>query len=455
MRHLVLSLVFSCFALVAFAQHGHDGHDHGDHAGHNHADHAGHNHADHDHSGHTGHDHAAHADGGHDTHGHDDHAHGGHGEKVCGHYTHHEFNAGDNAIHHIADANVYSIGPFNIPLPVILYVPNEGGLKVFMSSVFDHASGHHGTGVRAHERFVIDGGEVKHVTDLSFPTENVAISGIVHIEDKKGKEKAFVCYNEKLYPTETKSTADAGIFGGGITNYFDFSLTKNVVSMLIVCLILFLLFRSAAKAYTAREGKAPTGLQNLLEVMVSFIRDEVAVPFLGHKASKFLPFLLSLFFFILGLNLWGQVPFFGGSNVTGNIGVTAVLAIFTFFAVNFNGNKHYWEHLFAAPGTPWFVKIILIPVEIMGMFIKPITLMLRLFANITAGHMVILIFVSFVFIFGKSGESVPGAAGGAVAATLLSLFMMSIELIVAFVQAFVFTILTASYLGQATEEAHH
>jgi len=317
MRHLVLSLIFSCFALVAFAQHDHSGHDHGDHAGHNHADHAGHNHADH-----AGHDHAAHA--GHDAHGHDKHAHGGHSEIICGHQVDHEFNAGDNAIHHISDANVYSIGPFNIPLPVILYVPNEGGLKMFLSSKFDHASGHHGTGVRAHERFVIDGGEVKHITDSSFPTDNVAISGIVHIEDKEGKEKAYVCYNEKLYPTETKSTADAGIFGGGITNYFDFSLTKNVVSMLIVCLILFLLFRSAAKAYKTREGKAPTGLQNLLEVMVSFIRDEVAVPFLGHHASKFLPFLLSLFFFILGLNLWGQVPFFGGSNVTGNIGVMEI-----------------------------------------------------------------------------------------------------------------------------------
>lgn len=425
MRHFVLSLIFSCFALVAFAQQGHDNH-------------AGHNHAEHE-----GHDHAAHDDG-----------HGHHGETICGQEVDHEFNAGDNAIHHISDANVYSIGPFNIPLPVILYVPNEGGLKMFSSTQFDHASGHHGTGVRAHERFVIDGGQVKHITDASFPMENVAISGIIHGEED-GKEIAYVCYNERLYPTEVKSTADAGVFGGGITNYFDFSLTKNVVSMFIVCLILFLLFTSAARAYKTREGKAPTGLQNLLEVMVTFIRDEVAIPFLGPNASKFLPFLLTLFFFILGLNLWGQIPFFGGSNVTGNIGVTAVLAIITFFAVNFNGNKNYWEHLFAAPGTPWFVKIILVPVEIMGMFIKPITLMLRLFANITAGHMVILIFVSFVFIFGNSGESIPGAAGGAVAATLLSIFMMSIELIVAFVQAFVFTILTASYLGQATEEAHH
>ncbi len=443
MRHFVLSLVFSCFALVAFAQHDHKGHDHSDHAGHNHADHAGDNHDDH-----TGHDHAAHADGGDAGHGH------GHVATACGLPTSHPFNAGDNAIHHISDANVYSIGPFNIPLPVILYVPDEGGLKMFLSSKFDHASGHHGTGVMAHERFVIDGGEVKHILDKNFPAGTVSAT-VVYDHDEKGKSVTKVCYQNELYDTEVKSTADAGIFGGGVTGYFDFSLSKNVVSMFIVCLILFLLFTSAAKAYKTREGKAPKGLQNLLEVMISFIRDEVAIPFLGPKASKYLPFLLTIFFFILGLNLWGQVPFFGGSNVTGNIGVTAVLAIITLIVVSFSGNKHYWGHIFWPPGTPWFVKIILIPVEIMGIFIKPITLMLRLFANITAGHMVILIFVSFVFIFGNSGESVPGAAGGVVAATLLSLFMMAIELIVAFVQAFVFTILTASYLGQATEEAHH
>jgi len=150
-----------------------------------------------------------------------------------------------------------------------------------------------------------------------------------------------------------------------------------------------------------------------------------------------------------------QVPFFGGSNVTGNLAVTAVLAIFAFLITNISGNADYWKHLFLAPGTPWFVKIILIPVELMGVLIKPLTLMLRLFANITAGHMVILIFVSFIFIFGKNGQSIPGAGLGAVGATLLTLFMMAIELIVAFVQAFVFTILTASYIGASTEEHHH
>ena len=182
MRHLVLSLVFSCFALVAFAQHDHSGHDHGDHAGHNHADHAGHNHADH-----AGHDHAAHANEGHA-------AHGGHGKTICGQEVDHEFNAGDNAIHHISDANVYSIGPFSIPLPVILYVPEEGGLKTFLSSKFDHASGHHGTGVMAHERFIIDGGEVKHILDKSFPTGTVPAT-VVYDHDDKGKSVTKVCYH--------------------------------------------------------------------------------------------------------------------------------------------------------------------------------------------------------------------------------------------------------------------
>ncbi|MEK7255659.1 MAG: F0F1 ATP synthase subunit A, partial [Bacteroidota bacterium] len=150
------------------------------------------------------------------------------------------------------------------------------------------------------------------------------------------------------------------------------------------------------------------------------------------------------------------VPFFGGSNVTGNLGFTAVLAIVTFLIVNFSGNKHYWGHILWMPGVPGIVKIlILTPVEILGVFIKPVTLMLRLFANITAGHMVIAIFVGLIFLFGKSGENIPASLGAAVGSTLLGLFMMTIELLVAFIQAFVFTILTASYIGAATEEAHH
>jgi len=191
--------------------------------------------------------------------------------------------------------------------------------------------------------------------------------------------------------------------------------------------------------------------------MFVFIQDEVAIPFLGSKYMKFLPFLMAIFFFILALNLFGQIPFFGGSNVTGNLGVTMVLGILAFLVTNLNGNKHYWEHIFWMPGAPAWVKTILTPVEVIGIFIKPLTLMLRLFANMTAGHMVVIIFVSLIFIFGELGQNMIGGFGTAIASTLLTLFMMSIELLVAFIQAFAFTILTASYIGAAVEEHddHH
>ena len=466
MRKFILSFLYiAVFALAGFAQdqHDHSGHDHSghnhshqtqntqDHSGHDHGDHSGHNHGTHDHSGHN---HAAqdHSGHNHGAQGHGDHSHDHHGP-ICGEERHHEFDAGATAIHHIADANVYSIGPFMIPLPCILYSKDDGW-KFFSSSKFHFDGVGHGDGHQAVDRYVLDGGMVRRITDPSFPKGNVPISGFIHKEIDK-QHTSFVCYNNKLYPTDAKSTADAGLFGGGITSFYDFSITKNVTSMMIVCSLLFFLFTSVARAMKAREGMAPTGLQNFMEPFVTFIRDEVAIPFLGPKYEKYLPFLLCVFFFILGLNLFGQVPFFGGSNVTGNLAVTAVLAIFAFLITNISGNADYWKHLFLAPGTPWFVKLILIPVELMGVLIKPLTLMLRLFANITAGHMVILIFVSFIFIFGKNGQSIPGAGLGAVGATLLTLFMMAIELIVAFVQAFVFTILTASYIGASTEEHHH
>jgi len=227
--------------------------------------------------------------------------------------------------------------------------------------------------------------------------------------------------------------------------------------MLLVCSLLFFLFRRAAKSYVTRDGMAPSGLQNFLEPVVQFIRDDIAVPFLGDNHAKFLPLLLTLFFFILGLNLWGQVPFLGGSNVTGSLTVTMVMAVIVFIITNINGKSDYWKHVFNMPGVPWFVKLILTPVEILGLFIKPLTLMLRLAANITAGHIAILSFIGLIFIFGKSGESMVGGMTGTALAIPLTMFMMVIELIVAFVQAYVFTILTASYIGDATAEHddHH
>jgi len=226
--------------------------------------------------------------------------------------------------------------------------------------------------------------------------------------------------------------------------------------MFLISLLLAWLFFSIAKAYQTRDNMAPKGLQSFIEPIFLFVQDEVAKPFLGPKWEKFLPLLLSLFFFILGLNLFGQIPIFGGSNVTGNLAVTAVLAIITFVVVTINGNKHYWSHILWMPGVPPIIKIlILTPVEILGMFIKPFTLMLRLFANITAGHIVVLSIVGLIFMFGNLGESLSGAITGAVVAVPLTMFIFAIELLVAFIQAYVFILLTASYIGAATQEAHH
>ncbi|HHH49687.1 MAG TPA: ATP synthase F0 subunit A, partial [Saprospiraceae bacterium] len=271
----------------------------------------------------------------------------------------------------------------------------------------------------------------------------------------KIKDIVTLCHGGREWPCDSKSYVDGGVLGGGTTSFYDLSITKNVVTMFIVFFLLGWLLIGAARKYARREGMAPSGVQGLLETMFVFIQDEVIKPFLGDKWEKYTPFLMSLFFFVLGLNLFGQVPFFGGSNVTGNLSFTLVIAVLAFLVTNFSGNKHYWQHIFWMPGIPAWVKTVVTPVEIMGLFIKPITLTLRLFGNIVAGHMVVVIFVGLIFMFGKNGENVGAGLGAAVGSTLLTMFMMAIELLVAFIQAFVFTILTASYIGAATEEHHH
>ena len=369
-----------------------------------------------------------------------------------------EYDATATAYHHISDANVYSIGSFNFPLPCILYTKGKGW-DFFSSSRFDFEKFGHGEGRKAYNQYVLDAGAVKHVVDPSFPSGEVALDGFMVEEVTEGgnkKELHYACYNGQHYLLESQSTADFGLFGGSFTNFYDFSLSKNVISMLLISLLLGWAFISIAKAYKNRGNKAPSGLQSFIEPIFLFIQDEVAKPFLGKKWEKFLPMLLALFFFILGLNLFGQVPIFGGSNVTGNLAVTAVLAIITFVVVTINGNKNYWSHILWMPGVPAVIKVlILTPVEILGMFIKPFTLMLRLFANITAGHIVVMSFIGLIFIFGKLGTSPAGVAAGTIVSIPLTMFIMAIELLVAFIQAYVFTLLTASYIGAATEEAHH
>ncbi len=374
------------------------------------------------------------------------------------------------AYHHVADANVYSIGPWSFPLPCILYSPDKGW-DVFSSGRFG-IYGHHGDGMKVVNGYVLNGGAVMRIPDEYNFQEGVVQLIDTHqaealVEEKEhffhsgtdddGKHYSYFNYKGEKIKLHKKSTADFGLFGGGITSFYDFSLTKNVVSMLLMAFLLMWAFIGIARKYNRTQGQAPSGLQSFMEPIFVFIQDEVAKPFLGKHWERFLPLLMCLFFFILALNLWGQIPFFGGANVTGNLAVTAVLAIIVFIVTNVNGNKHYWEHVLWMPGIPPVLKIFIItPVEILGLFIKPITLMLRLFANITAGHMVIVIFVGLIFLFGGTTGSNPGTSlATAVGSTLLTVFMMSIELLVAFIQAFVFTILTASYIGAATEEAHH
>ena len=450
MKHLLTSflLIFS-LSIVGYSQdHEHDAeHQHEHHHDHDQL----HDHNDpHNHD--KLHDHSKHHD--HGDHAHDEGHH--HEPNACGIVTHHEFDPGALAFHHISDQNVYNIGPLQIPLPCILH-SKESGIDFFSSGKFKADS--HGNGAYAYNKYVLFEGSVRRIQG-DFPAGLVelnadALGSVTEETDGEEKDVIYLCHGGKKYKCDSKSTLDGGLFGGGLTSFTDLSITKNVTSMMIVVFLLGWLFRSVAKKYTERQGMAPTGVQGLIEPIFLFIQDEVAKPFLGAKWEKFLPLLMAIFFFILGLNLWGQVPFLGGSNVTGSLSVTLVLAIVAFLVTNLNGNKHYWEHIFWMPGVPAWVKTILTPVEVLGVFIKPLTLMLRLFANITAGHMVVVIFVSLIFVFSKNGASVMGGYLTAPASGLLTIFMLAIELLVAFIQAFVFTILTASYIGAATEEHHH
>ncbi len=369
---------------------------------------------------------------------------------------HAKFDPGATAIHHISDANVYSIlDAVRIPLPMIL--KSDKGWDIFSSGKFE--PGHHEDGAKAYNGYVMHHGSVYRVVEVGFPMEGlVPVEGFTHQEvpvNGKNRDVYFVKYQGKEYRLDARTTLDGGILGGGFTSFMDFSMTKNVVSMILVSLFLFLSFRKASKSYQTRPENAPRGVQGLLEPLILFIRDEVAIPFIGANYRKYLPLLLSIFFFILGLNLWGQIPILGSVNVTGSLTVTMVLAVIVFIITNINGNKHYWQHIFWMPGVPVPIRLLLAVVEGMALFIKPLTLMLRLAGNISAGHIAILSFVGLIFIFGQSGESLSGSLVGTAISIPLTIFMMVLELIVAFVQAFVFTILTASYIGAAIEEPHH
>jgi len=239
---------------------------------------------------------------------------------------------------------------------------------------------------------------------------------------------------------------------------FDLSITKTVFAMFLSLIIMCLVFISVARAYRKHPNQPPKGMQALLEPVILFVRDDIAKPSIGEERyARFMPFLLMIFFFILTNNIMGVIPLFpGGANVTGNIAVTLTLAVFTFVITTFSTDKNYWKHLVDMPGVPIWLKlpVPLMPfVEIFGVFIKPVVLMIRLFANITGGHIIILGFVCLIFIFGEKNAWLTTVVGPF--SFLFMIFVYLLELLVAFLQAYVFTLLSALYFGMAKVGSHH
>ncbi|WP_373057261.1 F0F1 ATP synthase subunit A [Zunongwangia sp. H14] len=323
------------------------------------------------------------------------------------------FDATEMIMHHIGDAHGWHFfgegeNSFTIPLPVILWT--EDGLVSFMSSRFHHDNTGH------------------------------------HVVEASGMR--FVNLHEDIYRLDEGAETvefDAEHHPVNASKPWDISITKNVAAMFLTVILMLLFFRSLA-SHHKKNAHAPKGFNNVLESLVLFVRDEIAIPQIGEKKyMKFMPFLLTVFFFIWIANLLGLLP--GAANVTGNIAVTVSLGLFTLALIIINGNKDYWKHTFWMPGIPTWVKPILAIVEGLGLIIKPLALMIRLFANITAGHIVILSLIGLIFILenaGVAGVSVPFA-----------LFITVLELLVAFLQAFIFTILSALFIGMAVEEHEH
>ena len=320
--------------------------------------------------------------------------------------------------HHLKDSHDFSLFSYTddsgekhhvgFPLPVILW---DDGLKVFSSSKF-----HHGETVAE-----VDGNYYK----------------LYHSKIYKTDAEGTINYDEDHHPTNAKP--------------LDFSITKGVVMIFLTGLLMFLLFRSLAKSY-AKNGGIPKGVGRFFEPIVLYIRDDIAISNIGEKRyKKYMPFLLTVFFFVWFLNMFGLTPL--GVNVTGNIAVTTALAILTFLLTNLTGTKDYWKHLFDPLGDsmPWYGKIllyiILIPIEILGIFIKPFSLLIRLYANMQAGHIVVMTLIGLMFIF-KSWIGSPLSFGLAFAISL-------IEILVALLQAYIFTMLSALYFGFASEEHEH
>ena len=327
-----------------------------------------------------------------------------------------EFNSVEMIMHHISDAHDFHFLDYtdsegvehavSIPLPVILYTNN--GLVCFMSSAFHHND---------------DGS---------------------YVVSKRGTN--FVKYHEKIYQLNDGASSlefDEQHHPLNAVKPIDVSITKNVFSMLLSVVLLLTLFGAAGRSARKNPG-APKGVLAFLEPIIVFIREDIIIPNVGEKKYKaYIPYLITVFFFIFFNNLLGLIP--GGANVTGNIAVTLVLSVFTLLVTNFSANKAYWKHIFLPP-VPLALYPIMVPIEVIGVLTKPFALMIRLFANITAGHIIILSLISLIFVF-KSIFIAPVSVG-------FVLFMYTLELLVALLQAYIFTLLSALFIGQAIEEHH-
>ena len=329
-----------------------------------------------------------------------------------------EFDVNEMIMHHIKDSHEFHIMDINghavsFPLPIVLWT--DKGLVSFSSSAFKHD----------------DSGSV--------------------IVSRKGQD--FIKYHEKIFYANNNGSEKFISYdaNGNIINKkpIDFSITKMVFSMFISIILLVLIFVTTAKSYSNSRKGEPTGLGKFTEPLIMFIKEEVALPMIGEKNyHKYMPFLLTLFFFIWINNVMGLIPFFPFSaNLSGNIAFTFVLAAITFVITTLVANKDYWKHIFWMPGIPVPMKLFLAPIEFLGIFIKPISLMIRLFANISAGHIIILSLISLIFIF-KSLWLAP-------ASLFFSVFISLIEVLVVAIQAYIFTMLSALYIGSAIEEHEH
>ncbi len=312
------------------------------------------------------------------------------------------------AIHHVLDnheIDVWGEGEdaFVIPLPIIVF--GSEGMAVFLSSEFHHDDHGH------------------------------------HVVEKNGMH--FVKNHDKIY--ELSYDKDGNVENA--TAPFDLSITKNVATLLLVAIILVLVFRAVGKHYARNGAVAPKGLASWMEPLILFIRDDIAKNNIKSGYERFMPFLLTVFFFILCGNILGLIPVLTNPNLTGNISVTMTLALFMLVIQLIYSKSAFWKHIFMPPGVPVALYPILVPIELAGIIIKPVALLIRLFANITAGHIIVISLVSIIFVnqsVGWAGLSVP-----------MALFISVLEILVAFLQAYIFTMLSALFIGMAVEEAHH